>query len=76
MARHPRHTRALLVLDPDHFEGPSTDRVTRPTPLGWRGRLQMAGLSGPARQALVQLPVREQIARPLDAYVQIVEAHR
>ena len=76
VARHPRHSRALVVLDPAHFEGPSTARVTRPTPLGWRGRLQMAGLSGPSRQVLVQLPVREQIARPLDAYVQLVEAHR
>ncbi|MEX2552334.1 MAG: IS21 family transposase, partial [Actinomycetota bacterium] len=47
IARHLRHTQALLVLEPDHFEGDSTDRVLRPSPLGHRARLQMAGLTGP-----------------------------
>src|SRR5690606_18360390 len=42
IARHPRHTAALLVLDPAHFEGSSTDRVLAPTPLGRRARLQLA----------------------------------
>jgi hypothetical protein len=76
IARHPRHTRELLVIDPDHFEGESTDRVLRPTPLGWRGRLQVAGLSGPSRRTFLELPVAEQIRRPLDQYVALVEAHR
>jgi hypothetical protein len=34
IARHARHTRHRLLIDPDHYEGPSTDRVERPTPLG------------------------------------------
>ena len=33
-AEHPRHTEALLVLDPAHYEGDATDRVLPPTPLG------------------------------------------
>ena len=45
IARHPRHTKQLLVLAPAHYEGESTDRVIRPTPLGLRARLQLAGLS-------------------------------
>jgi transposase len=76
VARHTRGSRQLLVLDPDHFEGESTDRVLRPTPLGHRARLQMAGLSGPSRTALFLLPDPERVARPLDAYVQLVEALR
>lgn len=76
VARHPRGSRELLVLDPDHFEGESTDRVLRPTPLGHRARLQMAGLSGPSRSALLLLPDPERVVRPLDAYVQLVEAFR
>ncbi len=31
IARHARHTRELLVLDPAHYEGASTDRVLCPT---------------------------------------------
>jgi len=76
IARHPRHTRARLVLDPAHFEGESTDRVIRPTPLGSRARLQLLGLSGPSHRGLWQLPEPERVARPLDAYVQLVEALR
>lgn len=76
IARHPRHSRERLVLDPTHYEGESTDRVLRPTPLGFRSRLQLASLSGPSRAALLLLPAREKIARPLDRYVQLVEAAR
>jgi hypothetical protein len=76
VARHPRGSRELLVLDPDHYEGESTDQVIRPTPLGHRARLQMAGLSGPSRSALYLLPDPDRVARPLDAYVQLVEALR
>lgn len=74
IARHPRHTKALLVIDPAHFEGESTDRVIQPTPLGWRARLQLLGLSGPSRNGLLQLPEPERVVRPLDLYVQLVEA--
>ena len=72
----PRRSQHLLLLDPEHFEGESTDRVLRPTPLGHRARLQMAGLSGPSRSALWLLPHPEQVVRPLDAYDQMVEALR
>lgn len=76
IARHPRHTKQLLVLDPDHYEGESTDRVIRPTPLGVRARLQLAGLSSASRSALLLIPGVERIRRPLDSYVQRVEAAR
>lgn len=76
IARHARGTRQRLLLDPRHYEGASTDRVERPTPLGERARLQMAGLSSASRQVLLASPDPERVARPLDAYVQLVEALR
>jgi transposase len=76
IARHARGTQQRLLIDPRHYEGASTDRVERPTPLGRRARLQMAGLSSSSRRALLDTPDREQIARPLDAYVKLVEALR
>lgn len=76
LARHPRHTRARLLLDPSHYEGPSTDRVLRPTPLGHRARLQIAGLAGPSGNGIPGLPPPERVRRPLDTYVQLVEALR
>ncbi len=76
VARHARGTQARLLIDPEHYEGPSTDRIERPTPLGRRARLQVAGLSSAARQSLLMTPEREQIARPLDDYVRMVEALR
>jgi hypothetical protein len=48
------------VLDPAHYDGPSTPTVLRPTPLGARARLQVAGLGLPSPAA---------IARPLSTYV-------
>ena len=74
LARHARGTRARLLIDPGHYEGPSTDRIERPTPLGRRARLQLAGLSSASRSALVLTPARERIVRPLDDYVRLVEA--
>lgn len=74
VARHPRHTEALLVLDPAHFEGESTDRVLAPTPLGQRGRLQVAGLSSASARALERFPAATQVQRPIDAYAALVEA--
>jgi len=76
VARHARGTRQRLLIDPRHYEGASTDRVERPTPLGQRAQLQMAGLSAPSRQALLAVPERDRITRPLDAYVELVEALR
>lgn len=34
VASHPRGTAATLVVDPEHYEGPSTPTVIRPKPLG------------------------------------------
>jgi hypothetical protein len=76
IARHPRHTKESLVLDPSHYEGESTDRVMRPTPLGTRARLQLAGLSSGSKASLLHLPAADRIHRSLDAYVQLVEALR
>jgi len=74
IARHPRRTSALLVLDPAHFEGESTERVLRPPPLGHRARLQLAGLSSASRLSLDLFPSATAVARPIDAYAQLVEA--
>lgn len=74
IARHPRGTRALLVIDPDHYEGTSTDRVLRPTPLGRRARLQLSGLSAPSLSHFYLLPDRDRVVRPIDQYAQLVEA--
>jgi hypothetical protein len=38
VAEHARHTRELVVIDPRHYEGPSTDHVIAPVPLGRMGR--------------------------------------
>jgi hypothetical protein len=55
-------------------EGESTDRVIRPTPLGMRCRLQVAGLCGASQRTLLLLP--ERVNRSLDLYVRMVEAAR
>ena len=71
-----RHARGLLLIDPRHYEGPSTDRVERPTPLGERALLQLAGLGGATPRTWLEETMPVQVARPLDAYVQLVEALR
>ncbi|HZD05285.1 MAG TPA: IS21 family transposase, partial [Longimicrobiales bacterium] len=76
IARHPRGTRALLVIDPGHYEGSSTDRVLRPTPLGHRARLQLAGLSAPSLSHFYLLPEPGAVVRPIDTYARLVEAVR
>lgn len=38
VAEHPRHSRERIWIDPAHYEGPSTDRVAAPVPLGKMGR--------------------------------------
>lgn len=67
IARHPRHTRRTLVLEPAHYEGDSTAAVTAPTPLGRRARLQLA--AGP-HAAL--LPPPEAVTRPLTQYLTLL----
>jgi transposase len=64
VASHPRHTRARLLLDPAHYDGPSTDRVMAPTPLGRMGRrLQELWALAPER-------------RPIDYYAACAEVAR
>ena len=70
IARHRRGTRALVLLEKSHYDGPSTDRVIRPTPLGERGRLQVAGLPADGARAVSALAPQE---RPLSEYERLVE---
>ena len=74
IARHPRRTEARLLLDPAHFEGDSTDRVIRPTPLGKRAELQIRGLSSPSRTNLEWVPSAAALSRAMAEYAQLVEA--
>lgn len=74
VARHPRGTESRLLLDPAHYEGESTERVIRPTPLGTRARLQVEGLSSPARAGLRELAPASVLQRPLNLYAELVEA--
>jgi transposase len=74
IARHARGTEARLLLDPAHYEGESTDRVLRPTPLGARARLQVEGLSSPARAHLLEVAPPSGLTRPLHLYAELVEA--
>lgn len=64
-ARHPRHTARRLVLTPTHYDGDSPATVLAPPPIGRRGRLQLAHWEG--------LPDPAAVARPLTAYVALVE---
>ena len=64
VAVHPRYTRERLLINPAHYEGPSTPRVQAPTPLG---RL------GERLQALAQAPVAH---RAIDLYAQLAEVAR
>lgn len=64
IARHPRHTPYRLVIDPSHFEGPSTAEVIAPPPLGRLGaRLQAIAAMAPER-------------RPVDLYAALAEVAR
>ena len=73
VARHRRGTRALLLLNESHYEGCSTDRVIRPTPLGRRGRLQVAGRSAGWERTTPELEARDGLERPLSEYARLVE---
>ena len=73
IARHRRRTDALLLLEKSHYDGPSTDRVIRPTPLGRRARLQMAGIPADGRRSASELAPRDDLQRPLSEYARLVE---
>ena len=64
VAEHPRHSRERLLIDPSHYEGPSTDRVEAPVPLGRMGK----------RLQEIADMVPEQ--RPLDLYAALAEVAR
>jgi transposase len=64
IATHPRHTASRLVLDPAHYEGPSTSQVLAPPPLGRMGRRM---------QQLAHEPV---VHRSIDLYAQLLEVAR
>lgn len=64
VAEHPRHTEQRLLIDPQHYEGRSTERVAAPIPLGRLGR---------RLQELASIPVD---ARPLDLYAALAEVAR
>ena len=73
IARHRRGTQALVLLEKSHYDGRSTDRVIRPTPLGERGRLQVAGLPADGARAAPALAPQEGLERPLSEYARLVE---
>jgi transposase len=64
VAVHPRHTRARILIDPAHYEGPGTDRVAAPVPLGRMGR------------RLQELWAVVPETRPIDFYAALAEAAR
>lgn len=64
VAQHPRHTEQRLLLEPTHYEGPSTERVAAPVPLGKMGQ---------RLQEILQQPVEQ---RPLDRYAALAEVAR
>jgi hypothetical protein len=64
VAEHARHTPERIVLDPRHYDGPSTSRVTAPPPLGRMGQ---------RLQEIAAMPVAH---RPIDLYAALAGAAR
>lgn len=64
IAVHPRHTSERLVIDPQHYEGRSTERVQAPPPLGRLGRRMLELASAPVAH------------RSIDYYVALAEVAR
>jgi hypothetical protein len=64
VAQHPRHTEQRLLLEPAHYDGPSTERVAAPVPLGKMGQ---------RLQEILEQPVEQ---RPLDLYAALAEVAR
>ncbi len=53
VAIHPRRSEARLLIDQSHYEGPNTDLVIAPPPLGRMGaRIQELALSPVARRSI------------------------
>ena len=64
VAEHARHTRARVVLDPSHYEGPSTDRVIAPVALGRMGRrLQEIAALAPEQRPIGLYAALAEVAR-------------
>lgn len=64
VAEHPRHTRERIRIELAHYEGPSTERVEAPVPLGRMGQ-RLAAISA--------LPPER---RPIDLYAALAEGAR
>jgi transposase len=64
VAQHPRHTPQRIVLHCGHYEGPGTEEVAPPVPLGKLGR---------KLQEIAEMPVEQ---RPLDLYAALAEVAR
>lgn len=64
VAEHPRHTPELIVIDPAHYDGESTDRVRAPMPLGKMGR------------RMLELAAEPVAYRSIDYYHQLAEVAR
>ncbi len=64
IAEHPRHSAQRVMIDPAHYQGPATDRVVPPTPMG---RLSQR------LQRIADLPVAQ---RPTDLYAALAEVAR
>ena len=64
VAEHPRGTRTRILLDVRHYEGPSTERVEAPVPLGKMGR---------RLQEIREMPPEQ---RPIDLYADLARVAR
>ena len=64
VAVHPRGTTARLIIDQAHYDGPSTDRVMAPAPLGRLGaRIQELALSPVAHRSIDLYAALAEVAR-------------
>lgn len=64
IAVHPRHTPERIVVNPAHYDGPSTDTVAAPPPLGRMGR------------KLEAIATMRPEQRPLNLYAALAEVAR
>ena len=64
IATHPRATTARLVINQAHYDGPSTERVLAPPPLGRLGvKIQELALSPVARHSMDLYAALAEVAR-------------
>lgn len=64
VAEHERCRDRRIVIDPAHFEGPSTEEVRAPMPLGRMGR------------RLTEIAAMAPERRPVDLYAALAEVAR